>query len=141
MPNESTQCDNSNDKIVNYWLLFFDKPFLLSPFLKKGFGHVAILTNIDGEWWTIDSNFKRLQIEKVKEGDIVFQHKKLIINKKQATKKQWRLGFYFLSCVTIAQYVMGIKLFAFTPYGFYKKLLHLSDKKRKLNGIISITGE
>lgn len=139
MSTESNECANNNDKIVTYWLIFFDKPFYLSRFLKHGFAHIAVLTNIDGDWFSIDSNFKRLQIEKVKEGMVIFKHKKLIIKKKLTKKKMWDLGIYFLSCVTVVQYVLGIKIFALTPYSLFKKLLHLSDKKRKLFGIISIT--
>jgi hypothetical protein len=139
---------NPNDFLhYDMWLIFKQgEGYWMQRFLKKGFGHVLLLTKDQYNWiyldphklrltcgippYTVDDNLPKMLKD---EGYTVIQvtffdrdtHKKL---------RHSRLN----NCVSFVKYAMGIKLWAFTPYGLYKKLLRLNKTQRFINGITEV---
>lgn len=132
---------------TDYWLVFKQSEgYWLQKFLKKGFGHVFVITKDDYNWIVIDphklklmtviapyqtsENFPRLLVN---DGYKVL--KVTTYDRKTSNKLcYWQFNF----CVPIVKYILGIKVKSWTPYGLYKKMLRLNEKQKHSTGIKTI---
>jgi hypothetical protein len=90
-------------------------------FLKKGFGHCAILVPFEKGWLELDPACNVLGISEISDKDVL---KKYTVILRLDTKDEYNnFPLKFCSCVTIVEYALGCNLKSFTPYRLYKKLI------------------
>lgn len=128
-----------NNITKEFWIAFAESDFSTSIFVRKEFGHVYILTKDEWNWMILDPRTAYLyaEIMALKASDDL-PKKVMKFNKHRfiriKTELEFKEGFSFnffrpLNCVNVVQYVLGLNLFVFTPYGLYKKLKKMSEKK------------
>lgn len=130
------------------WICFRDAQFFIRHFTKKGFGHVYVLMRDEFNWMMLDPRNNSLHIEllpfnasedvptliKKEMGHTIL---KIIVEDK--IQKWPNLNpFYMVQCVNIVKYILGIKVFAFSPYGLYRYLIKMKRKNRYKKGIVEI---
>ena len=129
------------------WLIFKNgEGYWLQRFLKKGFGHVLYLTRDKYNWIAHDPHKLKLcsfvppykvsdDLPRLLRADGYTVIKITFFDRSTKTKiRHSRLN----NCVAFVKYALGIKLFTFTPFGLYKKLLTLSERKKFKNGIRNV---
>jgi len=137
----------SNTKTV--WIGFKEAKFFIRHFLKKDFGHVYVLMKDYYNWGLIDPRNKSLEVMLLPyrpEENVPFITKKEfghsileVVVEKKINKWPNLNPFYMINCVNIVKYVLGVRLFCFTPYGLYKKLSKMNKKKKYTAGILKVT--
>ena len=135
-----------NQKTTTYWVIFCKAPSIIKYFLKKDFGHVCVLTHDKYNWYIMDPAKTKWRINILAytlEQDVpnILKNQSTAMLRVDLYERDWaRQHKYFgiTTCVSNAMYAMGIKLWTFTPYGLYKKLLKLSHLPLKPCGIQSI---
>lgn len=141
---------NVKDIYQQYWLYFVPGQSKIQNWFCKGYGHIAILTCDESQWYLIDPQPHRLKFEalpfkKTKnfplELALFYKAKvciKLTIDQKKIKRISYKWWYLFVprfvSCVSIIQYILGIKLKGMTPYGVIKYLKIFDWKKS--NGAI-----
>ncbi len=131
----------------DYWLIFKGgEGAWFQKFLRKGFGHVFILTHDQYNWIVLDPH--RLKLVFVIPPYKLTENvpRMLLIEGCRVVKitmfdrSTYLTGGHspYSNCVAFVKYCLGIKLFCFTPYSLYKKLLNLDSKKQIRNGIRKI---
>ncbi len=129
------------------WLIFKSgEGYWLGRFFKKGFGHVLYLTKDEYNWMAHDPHKLRLcsfvpsykvgeDLPRLLRNDGYTVLKITFFDRSTKTKmRHSRLN----NCVSFVKYALGIKVFAFTPYGLFKKLLRLNERQRFKNGIRNV---
>ncbi|KKN70264.1 hypothetical protein LCGC14_0432890 [marine sediment metagenome] len=131
----------------DFWLIFNKgENFFAEFFMKKGFGHIGILTRDKFNWFLLDPTYTELKIDILpfKPEDNV---PRILLNKFRTHKiikltmmKNLHvngniaiLKVFFprvVSCVSMVKYIVGLKNNALTPYQLFLKLI-----KMKKNGI------
>ncbi len=128
----------------DYWLIFKQgEGAWFQKFLKKGFGHVLVLTRDKYNWIVLDPH--RLKLNAVIPPYQVTENvPRLMVNDGYRVVKvtmfersTFQTGGHsvFSTCVSFVKYCLGLKLFCVTPYGLYKRLLRLNSTTQKRNGI------
>lgn len=130
------------------WLIFRGTKLPLLRYLKYPFGHVLGLTKDEFNWMVVDPMHFRLypfivssspkedlpnQIKRQEDGVIVL---KVVIDADYEPVHIFRLSLF--TCVSIMKYFLGLKIFAFTPYRLYKKLLKMRDSGNYRSPIVSV---
>lgn len=143
MPVFETIYDNN---VKEYWLIFTQGNQLISHFLKKNCSHVYVLTRDKYNWIILNPMrlFLHVEIPAVPiHADLPRMmrglHDKVIkitIHQRKSTKMFRRFGIF--SCVSFALYLIGLRIYALTPFRLYKRLLHLTNKELNSHGIQSI---
>lgn len=119
-----------------YWLVFRNGNLWHQRFLKKGFGHVFVIMSDGRQWLKLDPRVNRLEPEILGCSRDVYMPKvyrhlgysvvKIVLNEQKSPKNIFR-PFWFLTCIEIIKYIIGLKLpFCYTPYSLYKKLLKIN---------------
>ncbi|OQX93123.1 MAG: hypothetical protein B6I17_04175 [Tenericutes bacterium 4572_104] len=132
---------NNNKVGKTIWIFFRGGDYPLAKILKKGFGHVYILTCDKFEYMWINPQHSRLTWDILPYGvDKVDAAKKICAENDMKCMKitlntkgivAFKLRLTALHCVGIAKYMCGInELFVQTPYQLYKYLImiHKGDK-------------
>ena len=121
--------------------------YWLQKFLRKGFGHVLMLTKDQYNWIALDPHRLKLCVVippypatddvprmLVKDGYTVLK----IVFFERSTMKRIRHS-RLNNCVSFIKYALGIRVRAITPYGLFKRLLRLTENERFRNGIRDVT--
>lgn len=148
---------NVDNILREYWLYFVPGQGKIQNWFCKGFGHIAILTHDKDYWFIIDPQPSQLKIElwpfkKSNNKDFplilskIYKSKtciKLTIDQKEIKSviyKWWYLFMpRFVSCVSIIEYILGIKLKGVTPRGVAKHLKINFDAGKVKNPIKQIS--
>jgi len=134
------------------WLIFCDyEGDWKGRFLKKGFNHLFILTKDNFNWYVIDPDVRFLNIKVLPlppHEDAVShfrnKHKMLYIKYDEVPQKYILNMFRPFTCVEVAKYILGLKVFCFTPYQLFKKLKKMGAEtrlKRGIDTLIELTGD
>ena len=130
------------------WLIFRETKLPLLRFLRKPFGHVIGITRDDFNWLVVDPMHFRLRSfildypAKENLPDIIKRHEKnvrilkIVIDDTYEPVHIFRLSLF--TCVSVMKYYLGVRLFAFTPYRLYKKLLKMQNGGNRPAPIISV---
>jgi len=135
----------------DYYVIFSPGSGIVKPFLKKGFAHTYVIKSDGPNWLKIDPCFEYLKAEilpflaqdyeEQKADNVPVMAVKSGLKVIKVTIKRptrtYNISRYF-SCVGTVQYILGISLLAFTPFGLYKKLKKMSAKKKRKYNIITI---
>jgi hypothetical protein len=138
-----------NDKYSDtYWIIFTDSEHrFFRAVLKKGFGHVYVLTKDKYNWIILDPKQSALvaQILPISVDNFaptIISHKHDTILQVEFYKRDNRrhFGFFgFRTCVVMVKYLLGlINHKGFTPYGFFRTLLRTTRTERNMMGIKDI---
>ena len=129
-----------------FWLLFCNgNNFISNNFLKRGFGHIKILSKENNKWMLIDPSFNFLNIRLLDCNSSIdlpkiYLKKNLcysavriekIIDLNVNSNKEivHSLIPRFVSCVSFVKYAYDIKVRAFTPYQLFMRLYKMSKQK------------
>jgi hypothetical protein len=131
-----------------YWLIFKKGDHWYCSALKRGYGHVYVVTNNGKQWMqldplnnhlslyiydcSIDANLPHILANRG------FKVIKVVLNELD-TKRSILRPFLLLTCVEIVKYIVGLRLWCWTPYGLYKKLIKFMKKPYKGLGIDSVS--
>jgi hypothetical protein len=116
-------------KKTNY-LIFKDANGVYGKVLKKGFGHIVLLT-FDGYNWTlIEPTINQLEwsILSVDNNTNViekyFRDSNVVVMRDDINQKnKWICKPRILTCALFAKYYLGIDSYSFTPYQLYKHII------------------
>lgn len=61
-----------------------------------------------------------------------------ITTKLVSKKKHPKFIHVAMNCVSVIRYISGTTLYAFTPYGFYKRLLKMHQNGKFKNNIVKV---
>lgn len=124
--------------ITEYWLVFTTSRHWIRYLLKPNFAHVYVLRRDEYNWFVLNPERLGLRAEIAP----LAAHQDLIRNwckphetviklefKPRHTTTRFGWGGFF-SCVTLSRYILGLKLWALTPYSLCKKLLTLNEKEK-----------
>lgn len=122
----------------NYWLYFLPGDCKLQNWFCNNFGHIVILTCDKNQWYLIDPQPQRLKFEPLPfniEKNVPRELMKLrrartciylLIDNKQIKHLKYKWWHFllprFASCVSIVEYILGVKLKGVTPWGVAKHL-------------------
>jgi len=136
-----------------YWLIFKDgNNFVSRFFLKKGFGHILILTCDDYNWLLLDPTFTYLKTDilpykvtddvphtLMKGNDYkIIKIEKTPLPENEDLKMLKALVPIFPTCVSLIKYIIGLPFGALTPWRLFNKLKKIKDTDRYYGGILSI---
>lgn len=120
-----------------YWVIFKEGDLLISKLLKKQFGHVVIMMRDHLNWVLVDPKVDRMhwQILPYEASNVYaprqeFREATILHVKTASQTKKWFMRLFLGNCTNFLQYMMGIKVGGWTPYGFYKKLLWASNANK-----------
>ncbi len=129
-----------------FWIVFTKGSHFIRHFLKEDFSHIYVITRDKYNWvilnplrlhfsieiapFTIKENVPRLITT---DNDHVL---KITMHKRHADK-QFRY-FGLMNCVSYVKYILGLRMYVLTPFGLYKRMLHLSDQEKIRHGIQSV---
>ena len=132
-------------KSDKYWLVFRPGEHWTHHFLHKRFGHVFVLTKDNYNWYKIDPDIKRCRVDILSNrtsecvpklfsnaGFRVIQIETVCIGQSFFGK------IMILNCVMMVKYITGIRVFAFSPWGLYLRLLKMYKKQKYSGGILNI---
>ncbi len=147
MTQNKIEVEHSTFFTYDVWLIF--KPgegYWLNRFLKKGFGHVLMLSRDQYNWIYHDPHKLRMtygippyQVTDdlphllVEEGFTVIKIRFFDRDTTQKIHHSW-----LHNCVAFIKYALGINIRCLTPYGLYKKLLALNKRQKFVNGILTV---
>ncbi len=134
--------------IKEYWIGFRAAQYFIRHLMKKDFGHVYIIAKDQFNWVQIDPRNASLEvcILAFKPEDDVpeilnekYGHRFIRVEVEQKINKWPNLNpFKMIHCVNIVKYILGIKMWAVTPYKLYKKLLKMTPRQLKKRRILKI---
>lgn len=134
--------------IKEYWIGFRSAQYFVRHLMKKDFGHVYIICKDKFNWVQIDPRNASLEVYILPykpEDDVPkilnenLRHRFIRFHVEQKINKWPNLNpFKMIHCVNIVKYVLGIRVWAVTPYKLYRKLLRLTPKQMKKMGIHKI---
>lgn len=121
-----------------FWIGFSDTEYFMKYLFKEGFGHVYIITKDEWNWMILDprNGYLDMSIIPIKVSEDlpqkIMEHNKhhLIRVKTQLPLKKWpNLNiFRSISCMNIIKYVLGVKLFTWSPYHLHCRLKKMSER-------------
>jgi len=136
---------NVKNYFQNYWLFIIPSQSKILNWFCKGYGHIGVLTCDNKFWYLIDPQPSRLKINFLpfrKDDNFPIELAKfynakvcinLIIDIKQLKKTIYKWWHFFIpkfiSCVSIVNYILGIKLKGMTPLGVAKYLKYFECGK------------
>jgi hypothetical protein len=129
------------------WLVFKQgEGYWLQKFLKKGFGHVLMVSKDEYNWIFHDPHRLRLT-HGIAPYKVTEPVPRLLRNEgytvlkitffDRSTKNSIRHS-RLNNCVSFIKYALGIRIRAITPYSLYRKLLRLSERDKFRNGIRTV---
>lgn len=128
----------------NYWLIFKQgNGAWFQKFLRKGYGHVFVLTHDQYNWIVLDPHRLKLSviIPPYQLHENVPRLMRLegcaVLKITMFDRATYTTGGHspYSNCVAFVKYCLGLKLFCITPYGLYRKLLRLNSRQQFRNGI------
>jgi hypothetical protein len=134
--------------VKEFWIGFRSGKYSICRCFKTGFQHTYVLTKSGDNWvelnprnhalevfvlpFPIGSNVPELLVRD-------HGHRFLYVKVKQKRRSNPSYNiFRTIQCVNVVKYMLGIKLFCFTPYQLYKRLLRLEDFERRRKGILEL---
>jgi hypothetical protein len=131
-----------------FWVGFRDTQYFTKKILKKGFGHCYVIGRDQYNWVMIDPRNGALEVSILPyriEDDVAKMvnekegHRFIKIEINREIKKWPNLNpFRMIHCTNIVKYILGIHLWALTPYKLYRKLLRLNEQQMKKRNILKI---
>lgn len=126
-----------------YWIIFRASDRWYRRFLHTNFGHCFILTKDKYNWLEINQTLSRLRLTILpfaNNDDVPRKYKDHLtycqIVYVKLEKESTRKGMGMMpTCVGIVKHIMGLKLFALTPYQLYKKLLKMDCRAKARHNI------
>lgn len=123
--------------IRNFYICFDSATCWWKIFLKKGFGHISLLCK-DKFNWVYFEPFQTTLVSEILpvSGDEALDEVVQIVSRLQpktiirvitdtSSNQLIMPRFGFMTCTTLIKYMTGIKLFSYSPYHFYKKLIKI----------------
>jgi hypothetical protein len=137
---------HSNNTVYTYWIIFKQGEYIWTRFLKKGFGHVSLITKDKFNWIVLDPTYNHLDwnIPSISTDDDITDY----IDPSYAVIKITKNMSYecpkfpiinVSPCVSFIRYILGIKKNIITPYKLYKFLINLPRTSYKRYGILEIS--
>jgi len=131
-----------------YWLVFRKGEHWYTRLLKRGYGHVYVVTNDGNQWMQLDpvsTNLSPYIYDIPVDSNLPkylanrgFKVIKVVLNELDSKRSILR-PFLLLTCVEVVKYIIGLRAWCLTPYGLYKKLTKFIKKPYKGFGIDSIS--
>lgn len=115
-----------------FYVVFINSNHVLSPILKRGFTHAYVIEELECIYMAFDPTRHGLNVFMPSCDtshplvDIMMEQDKSITVLRVLTKPGDKPLIFkprILSCVSVIEYILGMRLGAVTPYGLYKKLL------------------
>ncbi len=127
-------------RVSTYWVRFKPGVHWISRFLKKGYGHVTLISEQDDKWIFIDPAAKIFEwkvLDITTDVDIIelfstsrfgcqtpiFQ---IVIHGEVEHLGSFWSCFSCSPCVSFVKYALGLRTWTMTPYGLCKRLKKLS---------------
>lgn len=146
--NYTKMVKNKKIDVKEFWIGFTRGCYRMSRFLKKGFQHTYVLTKDYDNWIELNPRNHALEffvlpfkLEVDVPGLLVREKGHSCIYVKIEHRKKKNPNFNIFStvhCVNIVKYIVGIKVFAYTPYQLYTGLLEMGDAERRSQGILNL---
>lgn len=145
MKSQSSDC--SKNEVIErcYYVVFRSANYKpVKRLFKDGFSHMFLVGTTTGHWVALDPRNSTMKIEliKKKKEDTIEQLLAdeechcLEVHSKFIDKKWFSFNpFRMFTCVTLCRYMLGLKLFAITPYGVYKKLKKMEARTKYYGNI------
>lgn len=134
--------------IKEYWVGFSNAPYWGARLFKKGYQHVYVLYKSGGKWIEINprshalevfvlpySGEKKLPQRLASNGGHPFIRMKIEQKMKQHPLRNL---LKTLHCTNMAKYIVGVRMWAYTPYQLYKRLATMPVHIMKKKGILEI---
>lgn len=153
---KETNTDETNGEIIEekysdikeFWIGFVDVKCSLCCYFKKGFQHTYVLTKSGDNWVELNPRNHALEVFVlpfplgtdvpkllVREHAHHFLYVK--VKPKRKSNPSYNI-FRTIHCVNVVKYMLGIKLFCFTPYQLYRRLINSKDLERRQKGILEL---
>jgi hypothetical protein len=131
------ECEKNELKLRKsplYYVCFRKSDRWWGMFLKKDFGHCFVLINDGINWIEVCPRLRKAFISIIpvaaNEDILKMYHKEIpefvAIEMEFSEKFQPKVLFYAPTCVGFVKYVLGIRMWACTPYRLFRKLLKLN---------------
>ena len=135
--------------IKEFWVGFRDASYFVRHFLKSDYQHVYILYKDGGKWIELNPRNHALEAfilpydpKKVDVPALIHKdhgHPFLRLKIEQRGRKQPNLNiFRTIHCVNVVKYILGIRVWALTPYQLYKRLSKMPSHIMAKKGILEI---
>jgi len=135
------------DSLRKYWLFIIPGQSKVQNWFCKGYGHIAVLTCDEDNWYLIDPQPAKLKFSILpfkKDSNLPIELAKfynakaciyLLIDSTKITRITYRWWHFFIpkfiGCVSLINYILGVKLKGMTPLGVVKHLKKLDYGKLK----------
>ena len=130
-----------------FWIIFTKGNAWYTKLLKRGFGHMIVVTRDQYNWIILDPQHLMLKItipaapvDKDLPRAIAYEHDRIIKLSfcNRATHPSFGM-FGLRTCVTMVKYMLGLRVWALTPYALFRKLLRFNQRAMDSHGLTSIT--
>lgn len=132
------------EEIKTCWLVFCAATHWVRGFLHKDIGHVFMVIRDDYNWILVNH-----QMTDYEGGILPYERKENVPSKlvkmgyRVLEVKYKRCSSIMrlpviLQCVTLVKFYLGIRLWAFTPYRLYKRLMKMGKNGRYKSNILSV---
>lgn len=119
------------ERTFECWFIFSDSKNWHRLFCKKGFSHVAVLLRDEFNWVYYDPTFpiSTLHVLPYEAKNMaaleLFKNNTVVYCKQEQYFKSKFIGprLGFVSCISMARSITGVKARGFTPYKFYRNIL------------------
>jgi len=120
------------------WIVFEKGDFWTKKYLKKGFGHLLVISKSDVNWYMFNPRIHGMDFQVCKSNpdiDLIESWRKQDVKIVHITYQgECNQSFFsFLkpgTCVNIVKYLTRLKVFALTPYGLYRKLYKMRRSQK-----------
>ncbi len=112
------------------YLIFKDGDGIYGKVLKKGYGHLIIVSFDGFNWIVIEPVISQLKVTILpveSDADVIkdyFSGMTAVLMKEGISQdKRWICKLRLLTCALFAKYYLGIDSYSFTPYQLYKHII------------------
>ena len=111
-----------------------------SRIARKGFGHLVIMSPLNGHWIVIDSTLMGVDVQSISEKQIRHLFKYLRDRNAVAlqitqNEKQWYCTNGIFNCASLASRIVGLRRPKWFPYSLYRALLKNGARSFSLKDI------
>lgn len=133
--------------VSDYYVVFTQGVSGIYPkILKRNFSHIYIITKDQFNWILLNPtrlylqpvilpcSIDELPFNQVCKYDDTVLHVRF--GKRDDTQLYGKFGM--LNCVTLAKYMLGLRVNCLTPFSLYKRLLNLCPSEKETHAILSV---
>jgi len=125
-----------------YYIVFTNGEHKLARWFKRDYSHIKIYVKDDFQWMVIDPHVAKLSWDilpiRADTNNPWIGDAKHVMYVRTGTVTSFFGRPHMGTCVSLAKYICGLKLLAFTPWQLYKKLSKLSRNGKPLFNVFEI---